>query len=588
MTLRGIQRLDTSKLAIVYLRQSSPGQVRDHVIATQEQYRLREIPEGLGFPPERILVVDADLGVSGQTIAGRKGMLRVLELLERGEAACVVVRDISRLSRDEFNTDMGLIARQCFLSGAVIVTPEKTYDPGDSSDQLLLGLQGLIAGWDRANIVRRLNHHRRAKQARGVNINGAVPPGYEKIIDVPRSSPEHGKLRITRDTEVRERIALILKRGLELKGVFAVVRFLRSHSLLVPAFRGEEESVSTGVDGKIRAVTKGKRVVRWVEATRDNVTRILKNPTIRWGRRQQPKSRHARPGDRETPMDDPAAIRALHRHPGRPRWVHHLGGAPRTSCRHRPERPGEGVREGSSTPVGAWASSMRRLRSVDGRSVQQPGACLPGPPVQEHSLLLYVLRSAPRREARLLPKSRRPIYRPGCSRARSFRSGGDRSRRSQGCARRSAGAGSRGASPPGRACRGQEPPGTDARGGDRGREKLRGAEPPRSAIRGSPGRGRSSTESSRGTRGGKRTAADAGASPTARGLPGPGAGLGSLHADDPQRDCPGAREDDLDPPGSGWLRARDRLGGGRACSGQGHDRAAPQALPDSRRRPCFI
>jgi DNA invertase Pin-like site-specific DNA recombinase len=279
MTLRGIQRLDTSKLAIVYLRQSSPGQVRDHVIATQEQYRLREIPEGLGFPPERILVVDADLGVSGQTIAGRKGMLRVLELLERGEAACVVVRDISRLSRDEFNTDMGLIARQCFLSGAVIVTPEKTYDPGDSSDQLLLGLQGLIAGWDRANIVRRLNHHRRAKQARGVNINGAVPPGYEKIIDVPRSSPEHGKLRITRDTEVRERIALILKRGLELKGVFAVVRFLRSHSLLVPAFRGEEESVSTGVDGKIRAVTKGKRVVRWVEATRDNVTRILKNPT---------------------------------------------------------------------------------------------------------------------------------------------------------------------------------------------------------------------------------------------------------------------------------------------------------------------
>ena len=45
-------------------------------------------------------------------------MLRVLELLERGAAACVVVRDISRLSRDEFNADIGLIARECYRSGA--------------------------------------------------------------------------------------------------------------------------------------------------------------------------------------------------------------------------------------------------------------------------------------------------------------------------------------------------------------------------------------------------------------------------------------------------------------------------------------
>lgn len=271
--------LDTSKLPVVYLRQSSPGQVRDNVIATQEQYRLREIPEALGFPPERIVVVDEDLGVSGQTIAGRKGMLRVLDLLERGEVSCVVVRDIGRLSRDEFNTDMGLIARQCYLSGAVIITPEKTYDPADSSDQLLLGLQGLIAGWDRANIVRRLNHHRRAKQAHGVNINGAVPAGYEKVMDVPKGHPEHGKLRITSDPDVRERIGLILKKGLELKGVFAVIRYLRAHDLLVPVLRGEEERVVPCVDGKTRAVSKGRRTIRWAEAVRDNVTRILKNPT---------------------------------------------------------------------------------------------------------------------------------------------------------------------------------------------------------------------------------------------------------------------------------------------------------------------
>jgi DNA invertase Pin-like site-specific DNA recombinase len=261
MTVTGF---DLTKLAVVYLRQSTPGQVRDHVVATAEQYRLREIPERLGFPADRILMIDDDLGVSGQTIAGRKGMLRVLELLEQGATACVVVRDISRLSRDEFNTDIGLIAKECYRSGARIITPEKTYNPADPADQLFLGFQGLIAGWDRANIVRRLEHHRRAKQARGCPINGAVPAGYEKI-EAPRQSPAHGKLRITQDGEVRERIALILQKGLELGGVLAVVRFLHEHALAIPVMRGEDGA-------------KGRRVIHWVAANRDRVTRILKNP----------------------------------------------------------------------------------------------------------------------------------------------------------------------------------------------------------------------------------------------------------------------------------------------------------------------
>jgi DNA invertase Pin-like site-specific DNA recombinase len=260
---------DTTKTAVVYLRQSTLGQVRGNVVATEEQYRLRVIPERLGFPATRILVVDDDLGVSGQTIAGRKGMLRVLDLLERGQASCVVVRDISRLTRDEFNADIGLIARACAHAGARIVTPEKTYDPADPSDQLMLGLHGLLAGWDRANLVRRLDHHRRAKQARGVNINGAVPPGYEKTMDVPKRSPDYGRLRITGDAEVRDRVALVLSKGLELGGVLAVVRFLRGQGLRVPTMRFEADE-----DGTPR------RAVQWVEATRDRVTRILKNPTF--------------------------------------------------------------------------------------------------------------------------------------------------------------------------------------------------------------------------------------------------------------------------------------------------------------------
>ena len=271
---------DTSKVSVVYLRQSSPGQVRDHAVATAEQYRLREIPERLGFLPERIVVVDEDLGVTGRTIAGRTGMLRVLELLERGEVACVVVRDIGRLTRDEFNADIGLIARECYRAGARIVTPEKVYDPADPSDQLLLGFQGLLAGWDRAQLVRRLDHHRKAKQMRNkVHINGACAAGYEKVTDVPRSSPDYGRLQMTRDPEVRARVALILRKGLELGGVLAVLRSLQRHGLRVPVMRGAELRAIEGADGRRRVTTSGPRAIAWVEARREHVTRILKNPT---------------------------------------------------------------------------------------------------------------------------------------------------------------------------------------------------------------------------------------------------------------------------------------------------------------------
>jgi DNA invertase Pin-like site-specific DNA recombinase len=308
---------DTTKVAAVYLRQSTLGQVRENTVATEEQYRLREIPERLGFPADRILVVDDDLGVSGQTIAGRKGMLRVLDLLERGQASCVVVRDISRLTRDEFNADIGLIARAAYHAGARIVTPEKSYDPADPSDQLMLGLHGLLAGWDRANLVRRLDHHRRAKQARGVNINGAVPPGYEKATDVPRRSPDYGRLRLTGDAEVRDRIALVLQEGLDLGGVLAVVRFLRGQGLRVPIFRFEADESGAP-----------RRAVQWVEATRDRVTRILKNPSYAGavvnGRRSRELDRETGRWRWTTRRDYERCVVIQDAHPGYISWDSHL------------------------------------------------------------------------------------------------------------------------------------------------------------------------------------------------------------------------------------------------------------------------
>ncbi|MBA3441561.1 MAG: hypothetical protein H0T92_17010 [Pyrinomonadaceae bacterium] len=57
-----------AKLAYVYLRQSSPGQLVHNSESTARQYALVERAVGLGWPSDRVRVIDEDLGRSGTSI----------------------------------------------------------------------------------------------------------------------------------------------------------------------------------------------------------------------------------------------------------------------------------------------------------------------------------------------------------------------------------------------------------------------------------------------------------------------------------------------------------------------------------------
>jgi len=60
-----------SKPAYIYVRQSSPGQVRHHQESTERQYALREKAAELGWNQAAIRTLDRDLGVSGAQMTGR-------------------------------------------------------------------------------------------------------------------------------------------------------------------------------------------------------------------------------------------------------------------------------------------------------------------------------------------------------------------------------------------------------------------------------------------------------------------------------------------------------------------------------------
>lgn len=66
-----------SRQAVVYLRQSSAAQVEHNRESTERQYALVGKARDLGWPDDRIIVIDEDLGLSGSGSVARSGFARL-------------------------------------------------------------------------------------------------------------------------------------------------------------------------------------------------------------------------------------------------------------------------------------------------------------------------------------------------------------------------------------------------------------------------------------------------------------------------------------------------------------------------------
>src|SRR4051812_41542477 len=113
-----------AKLAYVYVRQSSVGQVRQHQESTELQYRLVDRARLLGWPRERIQVIDEDLGCSGATSDSRHGFQRLIADIGLGHAGLVLSLDASRLARN--NRDWYQLVELCALFGVLIADGERS------------------------------------------------------------------------------------------------------------------------------------------------------------------------------------------------------------------------------------------------------------------------------------------------------------------------------------------------------------------------------------------------------------------------------------------------------------------------------
>ena len=212
-----------AKLLYVYVRQSSPGQVRHHKESTQLQYRLVERAVMLGWPRERVHVIDDDLGKSGATSSDRHGFQRLIAEVGLGKAGLVMSLDASRLARN--NRDWHQLLELCSLFGVLIADGERLYDPAAYHDRLLLGLSGIMSEAELHQIKVRLHQGERQKAARG-ELRLPLPAGLIQGRD--------GGVTLNPDEEVQERLRLIFVKFRELRSAKAVMRYLRHNKLLVP------------------------------------------------------------------------------------------------------------------------------------------------------------------------------------------------------------------------------------------------------------------------------------------------------------------------------------------------------------------
>jgi len=96
------QKVETAHLqrdAYVYVRQSTMRQVVEHTESTKRQYDLKQRAIALGWPSERIVLIDEDLGVSGAK-EGREGFGRLVSEVGMGKAGIVCSLEVSRFARN--------------------------------------------------------------------------------------------------------------------------------------------------------------------------------------------------------------------------------------------------------------------------------------------------------------------------------------------------------------------------------------------------------------------------------------------------------------------------------------------------------
>jgi DNA invertase Pin-like site-specific DNA recombinase len=226
MSLEAQQKVSASHLkrsAYLYVRQSTMRQVLENTESTQRQYALRQRAVALGWPDERVIVIDTDLGQSGASAADREGFQKLVAEVGMGRAGIVLGLEVSRLARN--STDWHRLLEICALSNTLILDEDGVYDPAHFNDRLLLGLKGTMSEAELHVLRARLRGGLLNKARRG-ELRCRLPIGF--VYD------EGGRVLLDPDQEVQESVRLFFQTFERTGAVHATIKYFREQGLLFP------------------------------------------------------------------------------------------------------------------------------------------------------------------------------------------------------------------------------------------------------------------------------------------------------------------------------------------------------------------
>jgi len=209
--------------AYLYVRQSSLRQVHQNGESTERQYALRERALALGWPTERIHVIDCDLGKSGASTVGREGFQQLVAEVGLGRAGLVMGLEVSRLARN--SSDWHRLLEICALTTTLILDEDGIYDPAHFNDRLLLGLKGTMSEAELHFLRARMRGGALNKARRGA-LKMRLPTGF--LYD------EQDRVILDPDQQVQTSLRCFFETFRRTGSARATVKTFRRQSLLFP------------------------------------------------------------------------------------------------------------------------------------------------------------------------------------------------------------------------------------------------------------------------------------------------------------------------------------------------------------------
>jgi len=239
-----------ARQAIVYLRQSSPGQVENNRESTDRQYGLAVRARELGWPDDQVVVIDEDLGLSGAGTAVRSGFARLTAEVALGHVGIVLGLEVSRLARN--NADWYRLIDLAGISDTLIGDGDGIYHPRLFNDRLILGMKGTMSEAELHVLRARLNGGIRNKAMRG-ELQRALPVGFVW-------GDADGEVRFHPNEAVVNVINNVFTKFTETGSVRRVWLWFRSEGMLFPLQRHPNAEV------------------QWVDASYTAIHHVLTNP----------------------------------------------------------------------------------------------------------------------------------------------------------------------------------------------------------------------------------------------------------------------------------------------------------------------